>query len=177
MKNKYTVNDGIVHIELTYKNGELWYALADSSDLPELQNCDFRWCLKKDRCTEYCFTHCRNDLGKWTTITLHRFLLKPGPSEQIDHINHNGLDNRRCNLRIVDGIQNSYNRLVQSNSLTGIPGLTWSKQKSKWRAELIYKKARIFEKYYDDYEQAKRDLDLVREAVTKVVFMKEASNL
>jgi len=62
--------------------------------------------------------------------------------------------------------------MVQSNNTSGVRGLTWNEQKNKWRAQIIYKRISIFEQYYTDIEQAKRDLEIVRKAVEKVVFLK-----
>jgi hypothetical protein len=36
-------------------------------------------------------------------IYLHNFLMQPGPTQSVYHISKNGLDNRRKNLRIVEG--------------------------------------------------------------------------
>jgi hypothetical protein len=43
-------------------------------------------------------------------VQMHRFILKAQAGELVDHINHNRLDNRRCNLRIVTAAQNSWNK-------------------------------------------------------------------
>ena len=40
---------------------------------------------------------------------MHRFLMNPPKGMVVDHINGNGLDNRRCNLRICTQLQNSQN--------------------------------------------------------------------
>lgn len=47
--------------------------------------------------------------GKKTTIYLHRLLVGAQPGQQVDHVNKNGLDNRRANLRICNQSQNNAN--------------------------------------------------------------------
>lgn len=44
------------------------------------------------------------------TEKLHRLILEAKKGEVVDHINHNKLDNRKCNLRICTRAQNNYNR-------------------------------------------------------------------
>lgn len=68
-------------------------------------------------------------------LTLHRFLLAPKPGEFIDHINGDGLDNRRSNLRIVTHNQNQQNRRgVLGNEHKGVrrtPHGRWTAQIEK----------------------------------------------
>jgi len=42
-------------------------------------------------------------------IWLHRFIMSPQKEEEVDHINHNKLDNRKCNLRLCNRQMNSFN--------------------------------------------------------------------
>ncbi len=53
--------------------------------------------------------------------------LELGDLRQIDHINHNTLDNRKSNLRVVTDSQNQQNR-------KGVKGYSWRKQSQKWQA-------------------------------------------
>jgi hypothetical protein len=48
--------------------------------------------------------------------SLPRFILKPPKNKIVDHINRKPLDNRRCNLRIVNARQSSLNRRLKSNT-------------------------------------------------------------
>lgn len=56
---------------------------------------------------------------------LHRFLTDAPKGRHVDHINHNGLDNRRSNLRVVEPWVNQLNRKETSGrtSSTGIRGV------------------------------------------------------
>lgn len=53
-----------------------------------------------------------------------------------DHVNRNGLDNRRINLRPATGTQNNANQALRSDSTSGFKGVTWHKQDRKWQAKI-----------------------------------------
>ncbi len=59
---------------------------------------------------------------KGRTVYLHRFIMDAPKNLQVDHINHNGLDNRRANLRLATPSQNQYNR-IHTNTKTGFRGV------------------------------------------------------
>lgn len=59
---------------------------------------------------------------KQPTLWMHRLLLSPKRGEQVDHINRDGLDNRRCNLRICTQSQNNANSQHRVSS-TGYRGV------------------------------------------------------
>jgi len=69
-----------------------------------------------------------------TTISMHTLIMGKIKGLQVDHINHDGLDNRRCNLRMVTSAQNSYNRGPDSNSTSCYKGVSWHKSRSRWVA-------------------------------------------
>lgn len=55
--------------------------------------------------------------GRWTKRFLHRLIMDPPSTLQIDHINHVKHDNRRENLRIVTREQNNANRRHQNGGI------------------------------------------------------------
>lgn len=76
--------------------------------------------------------------GKYVTRTihLHRIIIGNFDSNiQIDHINGNGLDNRKANLRIATSSQNRRNlSRLKSNNTSGFRGVT--KHGNGWRARI-----------------------------------------
>lgn len=75
---------------------------------------------------------------------------------QVDHINHNRMDNRRINLRLVSAQDNSKNKSVYKNNTSGFPGVTIEKN-GKFKARISLSGKRIalgtFE-FFDDACQA-----------------------
>lgn len=54
----------------------------------------------------------------------------------LDHINHNSLDCRLENLRLVTKTQNQYNRRSTINSASKYKGVSWDKARNLWRAQI-----------------------------------------
>lgn len=71
-------------------------------------------------------------------LKMHREILglKRGDARVGDHINGNGLDNRRSNLRIATPQQNQCNRGKQRNNTTGFKGVYYNKKCDKFAAAI-----------------------------------------
>lgn len=89
------------------------------------------------------YTWNQNDKGyiyanyKKKKIYLHRLLFNLTQKNQlVDHINHNILDNRKNNLRVVTNSQNQMNRDKPKQNTSGIKGIYWHKNKEKWQANI-----------------------------------------
>lgn len=108
-------------------------ALVDDEDYPVF--CRHRWMLQKIRTNNYAVTTVMNK-----NAYLHRLVMgSPNIGRQnrmIDHINHNGLDNRKCNLRWVTHSQNAQNK--RSEAIKGLRGVFWDKGTNKWSASIGY---------------------------------------
>lgn len=53
-----------------------------------------------------------------------------------DHINGDGLDNRRINLRICTHAENLRNKRIYYKNISGVSGVTWDRDSNKWRARV-----------------------------------------
>jgi hypothetical protein len=87
-------------------------------------------------------------------IRMHRLIMSCQKDKEIDHINGNSLDNRKCNLRIVDRQQNNYNKRKMKNNTSGYKGVTYNKLNKKWLAQIQFNKQKIHIGLYDTVENA-----------------------
>lgn len=85
--------------EIPLNNGLV--AIVDDEDFEWLSQ--WRWSAKDGRYA------CRRPGTIRKHIRMHREIMRPAPYEEVDHINGNGLDNRRCNLRICVRAENARN--------------------------------------------------------------------
>lgn len=73
--------------------------------------------------------------GKKRRLHMHREVLKAADDMYVDHINHNGLDNRKANLRVATFAQNAWNA-DRRRGPSGYKGVSFDKKKRMWRASI-----------------------------------------
>jgi hypothetical protein len=138
--------DDTAFIEL--KGGR--HVIVDEADASWLTDLAF-WRLNGMK--RYAVARCRNS-NDHVNIFMHRIILNVDNGFYVDHINGNGLDNRRSNLRQCTKSENQWNSRIQSNNTSGFKGVDWSKLKNKWRAKIKVGGVRIELGYFDDIEMA-----------------------
>lgn len=91
-------------------------------------------------------------------IMMHRELLGliPGDGLEGDHIDGDPLNNRRSNLRIVTHAENQQNRKSVADSSSQFRGVSWSKAKRKWIAQVTLNGRMIFLGAFSDEADAAR---------------------
>ena len=111
------------------------FALVSDADFNFLSI--YKWQAEKHSHTWYAGTSIKIG-SKWKRIRMHRMILKPEKKQIIDHINHNGLDNRRENIRITTQSINRKNSRKSPNLTSQFKGVTFSKEKRKkpWVASI-----------------------------------------
>lgn len=139
-------NDSVVGIPLT--RGAV--ALIDRADLQLVEGRG--WMLHAGHPTcQYAMS--RDDEDR--TIYMHRVLLGARPGDEVDHVDRNGLNNRRSNLRIVAHVQNVWNARGQLGKTSQFKGVSWAKRERCWVAGLNQRSApKRFLGFYDDEVEA-----------------------
>lgn len=134
------------------------FALVDDADFDFLSQ--WKWTLTQFRkkYTGYAYTHMTSSFGTKTTVKMHRFLLGAPNGTIVDHINGDGLDNRRANLRITSQIINQQNRRgsQRNNKSSGVLGVTWDKAYNKWKSQITANKKHINIGRYNSIHEAKQ---------------------
>jgi len=93
----------------------------------------FKWYCSKRPHTNYAARvqySTENGIRKKRTIYLHHFI--KGASTPTDHIDNNGLNNQKCNLRDATQRQNMYNLSLSPKNKTGFKGVYFSNHRKKF---------------------------------------------
>jgi hypothetical protein len=72
----------------------------------------------------------------------------------VDHINGNPLDNRKCNLRVVSHQENCFNRKLSKNNSTGYKGVSIFRPNGKYKASIKVNYKQIHLGYFETPEDA-----------------------
>ena len=129
------------------------FALVDDSDYEELAK--HKWHTTRQ---VNCFYARRNVYTKRKPkgILMHRAIMGDITGVSYDHIDGNGLNNQRNNLRVASYVQNSQNRAKKVNCISKYKGVTWHVPNQKWVARVGGDKKRYCVGYfYDEVEAAK----------------------
>jgi hypothetical protein len=68
---------------------------------------------------------------------LHRLLMSPGSDKEVDHINRNGKDNRRSNLRVCSHQENCFNKTFRKTRVSKYQGVRRNANKKRWQAYIM----------------------------------------
>lgn len=99
----------------------------------------FKWCAVKKRFGWYAERKDYNDGHGEICVYMHRVILNANKDQQIDHIDGNGLNNTRANLRFATTSQNAMNSRKphrKRGDTSKYKGVSWVKENKKWRASI-----------------------------------------
>ena len=130
----------MAEIELT--QGKV--ALVDDADYGWLS--EWKWRVKKSDNT--CYAQTGNG------VLMHRVILQAPRGMCGDHINGNGLDNRRSNLRLCTNKQNVRNQ-HKTFGTSEYKGVYWDKDRCKWKSQIMCDTVKInLGRYIDETDAA-----------------------
>jgi hypothetical protein len=131
-KNEIITHDSYAEIVLYNKKcEEMERVIIDIEDIEKVKN--IKWGLKiSNNGKKYAGNKTKN-----ATIYLHRLVMGDfDDTLEVDHINSNGLDNRKQNLRICNHQQNQSNMKKFIDNKSDITGVFWDSVNTKWVATL-----------------------------------------
>ena len=135
------------------------YAIVDPDDYERLNK--YRWCAVRGRDTFYAARWSRREKGqRRKCYQMHREIMEIVAKKVCDHINRNGLDNRKVNLREASRAQNSWNtRKSKVISRSMYKGLAWDRRDRRWEVRISVNGKRIYIGRFKDQIEAARAYD------------------
>lgn len=110
------------------------YAIVDADMYEQLIK--YKWHAIKKPNTYYAATSVRVCKGKQKNIFMHRLINETPDGFVTDHVDGNGLNNCKDNLRTATTNQNMHNQKPQENRTSKYKGVAWFKQSKKWNAQI-----------------------------------------
>lgn len=143
-------------IEIPLTQGRV--ALIDDEDYDLVSR--YKWRIDKRRGTSYVRANCQLSDGQWTTVLMHRLVLTGEiDGSDIDHVDGDGLNNRRSNLRVASRSQNNRNRTKTKSNTSGYKGVFCDKRDGTWYAKIGHNRSQQYLGRFPLPEDAARAYD------------------
>lgn len=168
----YKIIDDYVELYFKDNKNNKYISYLDLEDLDILLNYHYKFIPRKDYSGYYLattvFDGLVNGKRKYHAEKLHRIIMNvtTGRKIHVDHINHNTLDNRKCNLRIISASNNLKHRNSKNkNNKSGYRNVFWSTKDERWLVTLqINGKQKCFGRFkYEDLDKAGKLAEEMRE--------------
>ena len=137
------------------------YMIVEAEDYDRISqfSCHAQW-----RSTNKCFYAMSSDAmrviyNKRGSYSVAALMLGLPPGTLVDHINGNGLDNRRCNLRPATRSQNGMNQPKHKNNTSGYKGVSWYPKTKRWKVQIGVNRRVIHLGFRVDIKEAARLYD------------------
>ncbi len=110
-------------------------AVVDAADAELVA--PFKWSLWQRGSMRYARTTVALGDGRYAKIWLHRMILGLNKGEPfVDHVDGNGLNCQRQNLRLATSSENNRNAQKRASASSRYKGVSWYARKSKWTARI-----------------------------------------
>ena len=159
MKNKYKVDGDVTTIFVHKRNGKIYEVLVDTEDLNiiiekassiQVNDCDS---------VNYAKYQCKEDK---ISKTLHRMIMNTPTVLIVDHIDYNGLNNKKSNLRNCNKSDNSHNQRQHKTNTSGVRGVSYFPDYKQYKAQIVLNGVRHDLGFYETKEEATEVVDKFR---------------
>jgi hypothetical protein len=141
--------------EIQLTQGKVAY--IDDDDFDRVSK--YKWRAYKCRYTYYAITRYEHT-PPYSQVSLHRFLMDCDKDKVVDHIDGDGLNNQKSNLRIVSIQQNCSNRInLMKNNTSGYRGVYWKLPHKRWNSCIRFKGKLFYIGNFNTPEEAARAYD------------------
>ena len=143
-------DDGSYLMKVQYKN--IWYNVyIDEDDFEKVSKRHWRSSHKKRKVYIVSGSKAKNN-----TVYLHNYIMNYTyiSGYEVDHIDGNSLNNRKCNLRLVTRQENIINTRVRIDNKIGIRGISYSKRDKLYTVDFYYMKKRYYFPRWKTIEEA-----------------------
>ena len=135
------------------------FAKVDDSDYAELSK--NKWYARKDLNTFYAQRKEKIN-GKWVFVHMHRVVAGTPDGMKTDHIDGDGLNNQRSNLRVCTHQENMMNMRTRKDNTSGTKNIYWHKRDNKWEVKMNYKEKTYTKGFFKVLDEALEALKQLR---------------
>lgn len=131
--NKFIIYNDYAEMILESKKYGNLTCYIDLEDIEKIK--PYRWCPYKSPYSDNFYVQ-STGRKNFSRIPLHRFITDCPKGKEVDHINHNGLDNRKSNLRVCTRLENMQNKLMYKSNKSGYRNINWNKANKVWLVQV-----------------------------------------
>jgi hypothetical protein len=132
-------------------------AIIDSSDYDLVAG--YHWYTNVGNTTFYAVSFARRLDGSPQHLRMHRILMNAPDDLQVDHIDGNGLNNSRCNLRLATRAENTHNQRIREGTSSRYKGVVLEKRYGRWMARVGFNGIQYYLGMFGSEEDAARAYD------------------
>lgn len=126
--------------------------LVDDDDFEWLSQ--WKWYANKQGNKYYAMRNVSIGNGRHRVIRIHREIIQTPEGMYTDHIDGDGLNNQKSNLRICTNQQNQFNRGGSNGTSSKYKGVHWYKQTKRWHARIKINGGLNHIGYFNNEEEA-----------------------
>lgn len=125
--------------------------VVDDEDFDELSK--YKWYAIRNGRTFYAGRKINTEKGR-RILFMHNCILSTTKETTVDHVDCDGLNNQKSNLRLAVGGQNNMNRRTPRNNTSGFKGVSFRKDIKRWAARIRIEKVDLHLGFYDTPQEA-----------------------